>query len=184
MGGGGAPLENGRIVPAMLIDIRARKSLQTGNASVSRKEKRCQPVASRSAMPFACCCSLARRFPPPHRPRSAPFAVQAAGPRNARRRQEGRVQGPGTCIVNFAFYKDIVRTRGFNAEFTALLDNAFNHPQFAVGLGTRGFMDLTDYLINGEAANGNTAVLDADTVGSTEGFSVGRVVRLGIRLRF
>ena len=34
-----------------------------------------------------------------------------------------------------------------NMEFTALLDNAFNHPQFAVGLGTGGFMDLTDYLL-------------------------------------
>jgi len=45
-------------------------------------------------------------------------------------------------------------------------------------------MDLTDYLINGVAANGNAAVLDADTVASTEGFSVGRVIRLGIRLRF
>lgn len=39
-------------------------------------------------------------------------------------------------------------------------------------------------VINGVAANGNTAVFDADTVGSTEGFSVGRVVRLGVRLRF
>jgi hypothetical protein len=98
--------------------------------------------------------------------------------------KKGSVQGPGTWIVNLAFYKEIVRTRGLNAEFTALLDNAFNHPQFAVGLGTGGFMDLTDYLINGVAANGNTAVLDADTVRSTEGFSVGRVVRLGVRLRF
>jgi hypothetical protein len=98
--------------------------------------------------------------------------------------KKGSVQGPGTWIVNVAFYKDIIRTRGFSADFSALLDNAFNHPQFAVGLGTGGFMDLTDYLINGVAANGNTAVLDADTVGSTEGFSVGRVVRLGIRVRF
>ena len=38
-------------------------------------------------------------------------------------------------------------------------------------------------VFNGVAENGNTAVLDADTVGSTEGFSVGRGVRLGIRLR-
>jgi hypothetical protein len=98
--------------------------------------------------------------------------------------KKGSVKGPGTWIVNVAFYKDIIRTRGFSADFSALLDNAFNHPQFAVGLGTGGFMDLTDYLINGVAANGNTAVLDADTVGSTEGFSVGRVVRLGIRVRF
>jgi hypothetical protein len=98
---------------------------------------------------------------------------------------KGSVRGPGTWIVNFAFYKDIVRSRGFTTEFTALLDNAFNHPQFSVGLGTTGaFMDLTDYLINGVAENGATAVLDADTVGSTEGFSVGRVVRLGVRMRF
>ena len=98
--------------------------------------------------------------------------------------KKGSVLGPGTWIVNFAFYKEIVRTRGLTADFTALLDNAFNHPQFAVGLGTGGFMDLTDFLINGEAANGTTAVLGADTVVSTEGFSVGRVVRLGVRLRF
>lgn len=98
---------------------------------------------------------------------------------------KGSVQGPGTWIVNFAFYKDIVRSHGFSAEFTALLDNALNHPQFSVGLGTTGsFMDLTDYLINGVVENGATAVLDADTVGSTEGFSVGRVVRLGVRVRF
>ena len=98
---------------------------------------------------------------------------------------KGSVQGPGTWIVNFAFYKDIIRSRGFTAEFSALLDNAFNHPQFSVGLGTTGsFMDLTDYLINGVTENGATAMLDADTVGSNEGFSVGRVVRLGIRMRF
>jgi hypothetical protein len=66
----------------------------------------------------------------------------------------------------------------------ATIDNAFNHPQFAVGLGTGGFMDLTDYLLGGEIDNGTTAVLDADTVGSTEGFSVGRVIRLGLRFRF
>ncbi len=97
---------------------------------------------------------------------------------------KGSVQGPGTWIVNFAFYKDLVRKDGFNAQFTALFDNAFNHPQFSVGLGTGGFMDLTDYLINGIADNGTTAALDADTVGSPEGFSVGRVIRLGVRLRF
>src|SRR2546425_8768870 len=98
---------------------------------------------------------------------------------------KGTVLGPGTWIVNFALYKDIVRSRGFTGEFSALLDNAFNHPQFSVGLGTTGaFMDLTDYLINGVPENGATAALDADTVGSNEGFSVGRVVRLGVRMRF
>jgi hypothetical protein len=98
--------------------------------------------------------------------------------------KKGSVQGPGTWIVNFAFYKDVFRRNGMSAQFSALLDNAFNHPQFSVGLGTGGFMDLTDYLINGVSDNGTTAALDADTVGSPEGFSVGRVVRLGLRLRF
>jgi hypothetical protein len=45
-------------------------------------------------------------------------------------------------------------------------------------------MDLTDFLISGEPDNGTTAALDADTVGSVEGFAVGRVVRLGLRMRF
>jgi hypothetical protein len=107
------------------------------------------------------------------------------GPGSLGNARKGSVLGPGAWIVNFAFYKDIVRSRGFTAEFSALLDNAFNHPQFNVGLGTNGaFMDLTDYLINGVAENGATAVLDADTVGSVEGFSAGRVVRLGLRMRF
>jgi hypothetical protein len=99
--------------------------------------------------------------------------------------KKGSVKGPGTWIVNLAFYKDIVRTSGVNVELTALLDNAFNHPQFFVpSLGTDGFMDLTDYLIGGDANNGTTAVLGADTVGNAEGFSAGRVVRFGLRLRF
>jgi hypothetical protein len=98
--------------------------------------------------------------------------------------KKGSVEGPGTWIVNLAFYKDIVRTKGVNVEFTALLDNAFNHPQFGVGLGTGGFMDVTDFLLSGETDNGVTANLDADTVASPEGFSVGRVIRLGLRLRF
>lgn len=110
------------------------------------------------------------------------FTLPAAGSLgNARK---GSVKGPGTWIVNLAFYKDVVRAAGFTAQVSALLDNAFNHPQFNVGLGTGGFMDLTDYLINGVEENGATAVLDADTVGSNEGFSVGRVVRVGLRMRF
>ena len=87
--------------------------------------------------------------------------------------------------MNLGFYKDIFRSRDTTVEFTALLDNAFNHPQFFVqSLGTDGFVDLTDYLINGIADNGTTAVLGADTVGNAEGFASGRVVRFGIRLRF
>jgi hypothetical protein len=99
--------------------------------------------------------------------------------------KKGSVKGPGTWIVNLAFYKDIVRTNGVTVEFTALLDNALNHPQFFVpSLGTEGFMDLTSYLLEGDANNGTTAVLGADTVGNAEGFSAGRVVRFGLRLRF
>jgi hypothetical protein len=99
--------------------------------------------------------------------------------------KKGSLRGPGTWIVNLAFYKDLFRSRETTVEFTALLDNAFNHPQFFVpSLGTDGFVDLTDYLINGIADNGTTAVLGADTVGNAEGFASGRVVRFGIRLRF
>jgi hypothetical protein len=99
--------------------------------------------------------------------------------------KKGSLNGPGTWIVNLAFYKDIFRGHGTTAEFTVLLDNAFNHPQFFVpDLGTDGFADLTDNLINGTADNGTTAVLGADNVGNSEGFSAGRVIRLGLRLRF
>ena len=98
--------------------------------------------------------------------------------------KKGSVLGPGTWIVNLAFYKDILRTRGATVQFSALLDNALNHPQFFVGLGTDGFMDLTDYILGGETDNGSTAVLGADTVGNAEGFSSARVFRFGLRVRF
>jgi hypothetical protein len=111
------------------------------------------------------------------------YALPAPGTLGTARK--GSLKGPGTWIANFAFYKDIVRTNDVNVEFTALLDNAFNHPQFFVpGLGTGGFVDLTDYLLNGLEDNGTTAVLGADTVGNVEGFAAGRVVRLGLRMRF
>ncbi len=84
--------------------------------------------------------------------------------------KKGSLKGPGTLILNLAFYKDVVRTKGLTVEVTALLDNALNHPQFFVpSLGTGGFADLTDYLIDGDAANGSTATLGADTVGNAEG---------------
>ncbi|PYR60744.1 MAG: hypothetical protein DMF91_11560, partial [Acidobacteria bacterium] len=71
--------------------------------------------------------------------------------------KKGSLRGPGTWIVNLGLYKDIFRSRETTVEFTALLDNAFNHPQFFVpDLGTGGFVDLTDYLINGIADNGTT----------------------------
>ena len=66
-----------------------------------------------------------------------------------------------------------------------MLDNAFNHPQFFVpALGTGGFMDLTATCSKATPNNGTTAVLGADTVGNVGGFAPGRVIRLGLRLRF
>ena len=99
--------------------------------------------------------------------------------------KKGSLKGPGTWILNLAFYKDVVRTNGLTVEITALLDNALNHPQFFIpSLGTQGFVDVTDYVLGGDAANGTTGVLGADTVGNVEGFSAGRVVRFGARVRF
>ncbi len=111
------------------------------------------------------------------------FAIPAPGTLGTAKK--GSIKGPGTWIVNFAFYKDLVRAHGMTLELTALLDNAFNHPQFFVpALGTGGFVDLTDYLLGGSASNGRTAVLGADTVGNAEGFAAGRVIRFGLRMRF
>jgi hypothetical protein len=99
--------------------------------------------------------------------------------------KKGSLLGPGTWVVNFAFYKDIIKASGYTVEFTALMDNAFNHPQFYVpDLGTGGFADLTDLLINDTPDNGTTSVLGADTVGNVEGFSPGRAIRFGLRVRF
>jgi hypothetical protein len=99
--------------------------------------------------------------------------------------KKGSLLGPGTWVVNFAFYKDIIKASGYTVEFTALMDNAFNHPQFYVpDLGTDGFADLTDLLINDTPDNGTTGVLGADTVGNVEGFSPGRAIRFGLRVRF
>jgi hypothetical protein len=99
--------------------------------------------------------------------------------------KKGSLLGPGTWVVNFAFYKDIIKASNYTVEFTALMDNAFNHPQFYVpDLGTDGFADLTDLLINDTPDNGTTGVLGADTVGNVEGFSPGRAIRFGLRMRF
>ena len=46
--------------------------------------------------------------------------------------KKGSLRGPGTWVVNFAFYKDLVARNSFRLQFSALLDNAFNHPQFFV----------------------------------------------------
>ena len=99
--------------------------------------------------------------------------------------KKGSLKGPGTWILNLAFYKTVFRHNATNVEFSLLMDNALNHPQFFVpSLGTEGFADVTDYVLSGEANNGSTAALGADNVGSSEGFASGRVIRLGLRVQF
>jgi hypothetical protein len=97
--------------------------------------------------------------------------------------KKGSLKGPGTWVVNFAFYKDVVTHDRFRLQFSALMDNAFNHPQFFADYGG-GFVDLTSYLIDGDPHNGTTGVLGADAIGNVEGFAPGRVIRLGIRATF
>jgi hypothetical protein len=97
--------------------------------------------------------------------------------------KKGSLKGPGTWVVNFGFYKDVISRAGLRLQFSALLDNAFNHPQFFPTYGS-GFVDLTSYLIDGDASNGSTGVLGADSIGNAEGFAPGRVIRLGIRATF
>src|SRR5262249_33098717 len=122
---------------------------------------------------------------------------QSGGPRNAFFNQaayalpapgklgnakKGSLKGPGTWVANFAFYKDIPTPTRARFQFSALLDNAFNHPQFFPSYGS-GLVDLTSVLIDG-APNGTVGVLGRDAIGNAEGFSPGRVIRLGIRATF
>jgi hypothetical protein len=115
------------------------------------------------------------------------FFNQAAyaipGPGKLGNAKKGSLKGPGTWIANFAFYKDVFVQDRFRLQFSTLLDNAFNHPQFFPTYGS-GFVDLTSYLTEGDASNGTTAVLGADTIGNSEGFSPGRVIRIGLRAFF
>jgi hypothetical protein len=110
------------------------------------------------------------------------YAVPAAGvfPGSTKRNS---FTGPGTWVVNLAAYKNIVAKAHFKLQFTATLDNAFNHPQFFIGPDS-DFLNLTDALINGDPNNGTMGVLGTDAGGNTEGFSEGRVVRFGIRATF
>jgi hypothetical protein len=96
---------------------------------------------------------------------------------------KGSLKGPGTWVVNFAFYKDVVARDDFRLQLSALLDNAFNHPQFFPGYGT-GFAQLDSFLVDGEIDNGQTAVLGAGVIRNVEGFSPGRVFRIGLRATF
>ena len=97
--------------------------------------------------------------------------------------KKGTLTGPGTWIVNFAFYKDVIASGRYRLQFSALLDNAFNHPQFFPGYNS-SFGNMQPYLEDGITDNGTTGVLGADTIGNAEGFATGRVIRLGLRLTF
>jgi hypothetical protein len=94
---------------------------------------------------------------------------------------KGSLKGPGTWVMNFAFYKDVIAKDRYRIQITALLDNAFNHPQFFPEYGS-DFTNLGDYFVDGIADNGTTGVLGAGTIGNAEGFSPGRVFRLGVRV--
>jgi hypothetical protein len=85
--------------------------------------------------------------------------------------------------VNFAFYKDVIAKGRFRLQLTALLDNAFNHPQFFPAYGS-AFTNMQSYLEDGDANNGVTGVLGAGAIGNTEGFATGRQFRIGIRATF
>jgi hypothetical protein len=97
--------------------------------------------------------------------------------------KKGSLRGPGTWVVNFAFYKDVIKRDRFTLQLSALLDNAFNHPQFFAGIND-GFAQLDSWLIDGDPNNGTTAVLGADAINNVEGFSPGRVFRIGLRATF
>jgi hypothetical protein len=112
-----------------------------------------------------------------------PTAYALPAPGQLGNAKKGSLKGPGTWVVNFAFYKDVIAQGDFRLQFSALLDNAFNHPQFFPTYGS-GFVDLTSYLIDGDASNGTTGVLGAGAIGNAEGFSPGRVIRLGLRAVF
>src|SRR5205814_9011627 len=76
-----------------------------------------------------------------------PAAYALPGPGQYGNAKKGSLRGPGTWVVNFAFYKDVVATQRFRLQLSALLDNAFNHPQFFAFYGD-SFSDLTDALTN------------------------------------
>jgi hypothetical protein len=113
-----------------------------------------------------------------------PAAYALPAPGTIGNDERNSLVGPGTWIVNFAFYKDIVTTKNVKVQLTVSMDNAFNHPQFAIFPDSPA-LDLTDALINGVPENGSMGVLGAEgTEGNLEGFAIGRVTRFGVRMRF
>jgi hypothetical protein len=113
----------------------------------------------------------------------AAYEMPAAGvyPGNAKRNS---LVGPSNWIVNLSFYKDIISRGNLKVQFTCLLDNAFNHAQFFPGPGSE-FLNLTDYLVNGNGVNnGTTALLGSTAEANVDGFALSRQVRFGLRARF
>jgi hypothetical protein len=98
--------------------------------------------------------------------------------------KKGSLRGPGTWVVNFGIYKDIVSRSRFRLQLSALLDNAFNHPQFFARYGPQGFVQLDDWLLEGIEDNGTAANLGAGEIINQEGFAPGRVFRIGLRATF
>ena len=110
-------------------------------------------------------------------------AYAVPGPGKYGNAKKGSLRGPGTWVVNFAFYKDLVASQRFRLQLSALLDNAFNHPQFFTNYGG-DFSDLSSFLNDGDPNNGTTGVLGAGAIANVEGFAPGRVFRVGIRATF
>src|SRR4029079_1422825 len=84
-----------------------------------------------------------------------PAAYALPGPGQYGNAAKGSLRGPGTWVVNFAFYKDVVSRDRFHLQLSALLDNAFNHPQFFIpNTADSDFANLTEFLNDNVVDNG------------------------------
>jgi hypothetical protein len=97
--------------------------------------------------------------------------------------KKGSLLGPGTWVVNFGIYKDIVTHGRVRLQLSAIMDNAFNHPQFYPFYGDP-FSQVDSWVIDAEPDNGSMANLGSGSIANQEGFSPGRVVRIGLRATF
>jgi hypothetical protein len=97
--------------------------------------------------------------------------------------KKGSLLGPGTWVVNFGLYKDVVTSGRFRLQLSAMLDNAFNHPQFYPFYGDE-FSQVDSWVIDAEADNGTMANLGSGSIANQEGFAPGRVIRIGLRASF
>jgi len=97
--------------------------------------------------------------------------------------KKGSLLGPGTWVVNFGIYKDIVTRGRLRLQLSAIMDNAFNHPQFYPFYGD-AFSQVDSWVIDAEPDNGSMANLGSGSIANQEGFSPGRVIRIGLRATF